>query len=113
MTSDELRASIKRMRKTAPPTKVFEKRENLQGVKRVWYRSQKEHWLGWLAEYDGAKWQPIGPAATLRPVGRMLLSRQRKLLRLRVAVLEPILCNDLGLSSGELRYAHAREAGAR
>ena len=19
----------------------------------VWYRSQKEHWLGWLAEYDG------------------------------------------------------------
>jgi hypothetical protein len=19
----------------------------------VWYRSQKEHWLGWLSEYDG------------------------------------------------------------
>jgi len=20
---------------------------------RVWYRTQKEHWLGWLSEYDG------------------------------------------------------------
>jgi hypothetical protein len=23
------------------------------GNRRVWYRTQKEHWLGWLAEYDG------------------------------------------------------------
>ncbi|OAN78364.1 hypothetical protein A8B82_10735 [Sulfitobacter sp. EhC04] len=23
------------------------------GFDRAWYRSQKEHWLGWLAEYDG------------------------------------------------------------
>jgi hypothetical protein len=22
-------------------------------TKGVWYKSQKEHWLGWLAEYDG------------------------------------------------------------
>jgi hypothetical protein len=26
---------------------------NLWNPDAVWYQSQKEHWLGWLAEYDG------------------------------------------------------------
>jgi len=26
---------------------------SLEGSKKVWYKSQKEHWLGWLSEYNG------------------------------------------------------------
>jgi len=28
-------------------------RRRLNDGKRVWYKSQKEHWRGWLLEYDG------------------------------------------------------------
>ena len=50
-----LRRKIKRLPENAPIAARFEaailaRRER---KKDVWYGSQKEHWLGWLAEYDG------------------------------------------------------------
>lgn len=53
MTPLEFRALIERLPEKAPLAELFNERDNLQGVGRVWYRNQKEHWLGWLAEYNG------------------------------------------------------------
>jgi hypothetical protein len=56
MTPQQLAAKIKRCRARLPITDTFERvlRERGRwGRKPVWYGSQKEHWLGWLAEYDG------------------------------------------------------------
>jgi hypothetical protein len=39
-----------------PQTREFERALVNQGTRKsngVWYRSQKEHWLGWLSGYDG------------------------------------------------------------
>lgn len=54
MTPLVLRAHIKPLPEYLPRTKALESalREGV-GFNRAWYRSQKEHWLGWLAEYDG------------------------------------------------------------
>ena len=54
MTPQTLRAHIKPLSEYLPLTKSLEEalREGA-GFNRAWYRSQKEHWLGWLAEYDG------------------------------------------------------------
>lgn len=57
MTSKRLATKIKTFRAHPPLTDSFERalREcGTWGRKPVWYRSQKEHWLGWLSEYDGA-----------------------------------------------------------
>ena len=56
MTPQALRRKIKGFEATPPVTLSFEKALTKQGTwstEGVWYRSQKEHWLGWLAEYDG------------------------------------------------------------
>lgn len=54
MTPLVLRAHIKPLPEYLPRTKALESalREGV-GFNRAWYRSQKEHWLGWLAEYHG------------------------------------------------------------
>jgi hypothetical protein len=39
-----------------PVTTAFErtlKKRGIWGGNRAWYRSQREHWLGWLNEYNG------------------------------------------------------------
>jgi hypothetical protein len=28
-------------------------RKDRKKIKKAWYRTQKEHWLGWLREYNG------------------------------------------------------------
>src|SRR6266404_5363261 len=56
MTPQELRRKIKGFEATPPVTLSFERALTKQGTwsaEGVWYRSQKEHWLGWLSEYDG------------------------------------------------------------
>lgn len=55
MYAKALRRRIKRLEASTPLHKALE-RELREGVgfNNAWYRSQKEHWLGWLAEYDGA-----------------------------------------------------------
>ncbi len=56
MTPHALRRKIKGFEATPPVTLSFERELTKQGTWRaegVWYRSQKEHWLGWLSEYDG------------------------------------------------------------
>lgn len=54
MTPLVLRAHIKPLPEYLPQTKALEEvlSEGV-GYNRAWYRSQKEHWLGWLAEYNG------------------------------------------------------------
>ena len=54
MTPLVLRAHIKPLPEYLSQTKALERalREGV-GFNGAWYRSQKEHWLGWLAEYDG------------------------------------------------------------
>jgi len=56
MTPLQLRQKIKRFEAAPPITLSFERALTKQGTRSadgVWYTSQKEHWLGWLSEYDG------------------------------------------------------------
>ena len=56
MTPKGLRRRIRLLPAELPLTKSYERKLASRGVWRsdgVWYKSQKEHWLGWLAEYDG------------------------------------------------------------
>jgi hypothetical protein len=55
-TPGSLSRKIKGLRASAPITASYERALMAHGVwgnKRVWYITQKEHWLGWLSEYDG------------------------------------------------------------
>ena len=56
MTTDTLSRQIRRLQELSPLTTQFElalRRRGVWGKKRVWYTSQKQHWLGWLSEYHG------------------------------------------------------------
>jgi hypothetical protein len=56
MTPDELAKQIQRLPAQLPLTTAFQKRliHDAGGTEQhVWYSSQKEHWTGWLSEYDG------------------------------------------------------------
>jgi hypothetical protein len=56
MTPKQLRAKIRNLRETVPITAEFERAlrsRRRSGNRPVWYTSQKQHWLGWLSEYDG------------------------------------------------------------
>lgn len=56
MTPQSLSRKIKRLRIGAPITAGYECALMARGVwsnEGVWYTTQKEHWLGWLSEYDG------------------------------------------------------------
>ena len=56
MTPKSLKARISKLRVAAPVTESYGKALTARGIwngKEVWYSSQKEHWLGWLSEYDG------------------------------------------------------------
>ena len=47
---------IKKLRVKSPITTTYARVLVARGIwddKRVWYTSQKEHWLGWLSEYAG------------------------------------------------------------
>ena len=50
-----LRRKIKRLPEVAPITLDFETAITARADRRKdpWYASQKEHWLGWLREYNG------------------------------------------------------------
>ena len=54
MNARRLRRKITRLDAETPLHKRLEQalQEGL-GFGNAWYNSQKEHWLGWLAEYDG------------------------------------------------------------
>lgn len=54
MAPRQLRQHIKRLDASTPRHKKLEHalREGV-GFGNAWYSSQKEHWLGWLIEYDG------------------------------------------------------------
>jgi hypothetical protein len=55
MSPKKLAGEIQRFRPHPPITESFERalRESGRwGRKPVWYASQKQHWLGWLSEYD-------------------------------------------------------------
>jgi hypothetical protein len=55
MTPQQLRARILKLKESHPLAAHFEDaiRQRKTRKKDVWYSSQKEHWLGWLKEYDG------------------------------------------------------------
>jgi hypothetical protein len=60
MSPEELAQHIKKLPARPPLTMAFEEAWSARwasdaGEKErpVWYTSQKEHWLGWLSEYDG------------------------------------------------------------
>ena len=55
MTPKQLRQRILRLPVSAPITEAFEARlaETTASLRRSWYENQREHWLGWLKEYDG------------------------------------------------------------
>jgi hypothetical protein len=49
-----LRAYIRPLPEYLPRTRAMEEAIGVgAGFEGAWYRSQKEHWLGWLAEYSG------------------------------------------------------------
>jgi hypothetical protein len=55
MTPDQLRRRISKFRDHQPLTIRLERSFATTGPfgRPPWYRSQKEHWLAWLREYDG------------------------------------------------------------
>jgi hypothetical protein len=56
MTPNSLRRKISKLRIAAPVTENYGQAliaRGIWGTKDVWYSSQKEHWMGWLSEYDG------------------------------------------------------------
>src|SRR6476660_1253800 len=54
-TPADLRKVIERLPVASPLTDKFEAVRAERGPARrdVWYRSQRQHWLGWLGGYDG------------------------------------------------------------
>jgi hypothetical protein len=56
MTPNSLRRKISKLRIAAPVTESYGKAliaREIWSSKDVWYSSQKEHWMGWLAGYNG------------------------------------------------------------
>jgi hypothetical protein len=55
MTPRDLRKRIRKFPAKPSATTRLERDLTANGIKQpnVWYKSQKEHWLGWLGEYDG------------------------------------------------------------
>jgi hypothetical protein len=60
MSPDELAQHIKKLPASPPLTMAFEDAWAARWAsdagdegRPVWYTSQKEHWLGWLSEYEG------------------------------------------------------------
>jgi hypothetical protein len=56
MTRRQLRARIYKLQPQLPFTSLFEKllrKDGSWGGKPVWYKSQRQHWLGWLGGYNG------------------------------------------------------------
>src|SRR5205807_7122038 len=60
MKPDELARHIQKLPERPPLTTAFEEAWTARWAsdpgekdRPVWYTSQKEHWLGWLSEYDG------------------------------------------------------------
>ena len=56
MTPRSLSRKIRKFRARVPITASYECALAAHGIwndEGVWYTSQKEHWLGWLSEYDG------------------------------------------------------------
>jgi hypothetical protein len=51
-----LSRKIEKLRVTLPITAAYARTLVARGIwddEGVWYTSQKEHWLGWLSEYNG------------------------------------------------------------
>jgi hypothetical protein len=56
ITPKQLARKIAKLSVKRPITAGYERTLAIRGVwspEGVWYTSQKEHWLGWLSEYDG------------------------------------------------------------
>jgi hypothetical protein len=56
MTPKGFARKIGKLRGTAPITASYERALIARGIwdnHGVWYTSQKEHWIGWLSQYDG------------------------------------------------------------
>ncbi len=56
MTPSQLRRKIRFLREHPPVTTEFERvldRKGIWKLSKFKYPSQREHWLGWLGEYDG------------------------------------------------------------
>jgi hypothetical protein len=54
MTPQQLSAKIRKLRPRVPMTTQFERTLVRRSLWRndVWYKSQKQHWIGWLREYS-------------------------------------------------------------
>lgn len=56
MTPKSLRSRIAKLNVAAPVTESYARALEFREIwtsEGVWYKSQKEHWLGWLEQYDG------------------------------------------------------------
>ena len=63
MTSQQLAKTIRKLSPDGETTKSLGRSLSIKyGSNPVWYKTQKEHWLGWLSEYESpgaygrAKW---------------------------------------------------------
>ncbi|MCA0438768.1 MAG: hypothetical protein LCH98_20305 [Actinobacteria bacterium] len=53
MTPDELRTILLGLPASCPISDDYKTRFRAASTRKPWYAHQKEHWLGWLAEYSG------------------------------------------------------------
>ena len=69
MTPDQLGRRISKLREHQPLTIRLERSLATADPLRLppWYRSQKEHWLGWLREYDGPDYTTDGATGDVQP----------------------------------------------
>jgi hypothetical protein len=73
MTPHKLASKIRKLRARVPITSEFERLLTRRGIwnsSRVWYTSQKQHWLGWLSEYREPGYYGQG-ANCQGPTGRL------------------------------------------
>jgi len=54
MKPDQLAKHIRKLSPFGPASDALERALGTHaGMTKKWYKSQKQHWLGWLREYDG------------------------------------------------------------
>lgn len=106
MTPDQLRAHIRPLPEYLPRTREMERAIGVgAGFDRAWYRSQKQHWLGWLAEYHGPG--AYGRTDAAQRNGAYIYNH------IQCAPMLFWLCEALGVESGKLDRAFCAVEAAR
>lgn len=106
MTAHELLATVRVLRSELPLHKALERDLKIgPGYGNAWYRSQKEHWIKWLSDYDTPG--PYGRHPRVRTSAEVIYNR------LMCPPMVFWLAEASGVSGPLLRDAHQAALSAR